>query len=152
MSTSPPAPSAPARARRPRFQLTAAQRYERELVALEDAGRLAQLWEHALRASFDLGRASGYQAGWLAGRDEEAAAWQAIVTGYSEVISQPRHDELVRLREPSNDPCAARCGWCSSCIHAEHVQANLARYGQPDFPGVDQPAGHTDPRPTEVAS
>lgn len=135
--------------RRPRFQLSAAQRYERELVALEDAARLAQLWEHALSASFELGRAAGYQAGWLAGRDEEAAAWQAIVTGYSEVISQPRHEELVRRRQLSNDPCATSCGQCSQCIHAAAVRTNLARYGQPDFPGVDAARRHTD---TEVAS
>jgi hypothetical protein len=107
----------------------------RELAALDDAARLANLWAHALRASFDLGRAAGYSAGLLAGRGEEAVAWQAIVTGYSALIDQPTRDELGRRRQPSNDPCAGRCGRCSQCIRAVAVASNLARYGCADFPG-----------------
>lgn len=139
--------------RPPRFQLTATQRYERELIAVEDAVRLAQLWEHALRASFDLGRATGYQAGWLAGRDEEAAAWQAIMIGYSELIKQPRRDELARARRPSNKPCRTSCGRCSQCIRATAARANLARYGQPDFPGNhDQARAASSADPSEAPS
>jgi hypothetical protein len=115
---------------------TAGPLYERELAALEDATRLALLWEHALRASFDLGRAAGYQAGWLAGRDEEAIAWQAIVTGYSALIDQPTRDGLARRRRPIDDPCQVRCGRCSRCIRAQAVASNLSRYGRPDFPGL----------------
>lgn len=121
---------------------TARPLYERELAALEDAARLAALWEYALRASFELGRANGYQAGWLAGRDEEATAWQAIMTGYSKAIRQPTREELVRRRRPSNDPCAARCERCSQCIHALSVRLNLARYGRPDFPGLPRTEVH----------
>lgn len=115
---------------------TPAAQYEPELAAHAGAAQLAVLWEHALRASFDLGHASGYQAGWLAGRDEEASAWQAIVTGYAALISQPSRAELARRRRPSNDPCASRCGRCSQCIRADAVTSNLARYGFPDFPGL----------------
>lgn len=117
-------------------RLSTRQRYERDLVMLADAARLAQMWEHALRASFELGRATGYQAGWLTGRDEEATAWQAIVTGYSAVLSEPDRAELARLRAPSNEPCARRCAACSQCARAAGVVWNLAHYGRADFPGT----------------
>lgn len=135
---------------RPRFQLTAAQRYEVELAALGDSARLAHLWDHALRASFELGRATGYRAGWLDGRGAEAGAWQAIMTGYSELMTQPMHAELVRRRRPSNDPCRVACGQCSQCIRAAAVRSNLARYGQPDYPGTaadNAASAQADPAP-----
>lgn len=119
-----------------RVRLKASERYELDLIALGDAARLAQVWEHALTASYRLGADAGYRSGWLAGRDEEATAWQSIVTGYSAVMSQPRREELARLRQPSNDGCTTGCGRCSQCIRAESVVSNLARYGSPDFPGT----------------
>ena len=107
----------------------------RELEAVQDATRLAELWEHALQASFRFGYQQGHQVGWLAGRDEEATAWQAIVTGYSAVLAAPARAELARLRAPSNDPCSRRCDACSQCTRAAAVAANLTHYGRPDFPG-----------------
>ena len=109
--------------------------HEQELLALNDAGRLAELWDAALRASFQLGYGAGYDRGRVEGRREEGAAWTAIVTGYAAVIDKPAFDELTRRRQPSNDPCATRCGRCSRCIRAAAVAANLVRYGTPDFPG-----------------
>jgi len=135
------------RSARPRVQLTTSQRYELDLLALGDAARLAKVWEHALAASFRLGAHAGYRSGWLAGRDEEAIAWQSIVTGYSTVMSQPNREELARLRRPSNDPCTAACGWCSQCIRAQSVLSNLARYGSPNCPGTGFPGtGHLNSR------
>lgn len=108
----------------------------RERAALDDAGRLAQLWEAALRASFQLGYDTGHQRGVMAGRNEEATAWQAIVTGYSAVIDAPTRAELERVRRPSNTPCSSGCGFCSRCIRAAAVTSNLTRYGAPDYPGT----------------
>ena len=108
----------------------------RERAALEDAGRLAQLWEVALRASFQLGYDTGHQRGVMAGRNEEATAWQAIVTGYSAVLDAPTRAELERVRRPTNAPCPSGCGSCSRCIRAGAVTSNLTRYGAPDFPGI----------------
>ena len=126
----------PATQTRPRVQLTTSQRYELDLLALRDAARLAQVWEHALATTYRLGEHAGYRSGWLAGRDEEAFAWQSIVTGYTAVMSQPTRAELARLRRPRNDPCTTACGWCSQCIRAQSVVSNLARYGSADFPGI----------------
>jgi hypothetical protein len=109
--------------------------WELERAALDDDARLAELWELALRASFRLGYDTGHQRGVIVGRAEEATAWQAIVTGYSAVLTQPRREELVRLRMPSNEPCSARCSRCSRCVRAAVVARNLARYGCPDYPG-----------------
>ncbi len=109
--------------------------HEQELAALDDVCRLAELWESALRASFQLGYDSGYQRGVRAGRDEEATAWTAIVTGYSAALDGPTRDELARVRKPSNEPCPTGCGRCSRCIHAAAVTSNRASYGRPDFPG-----------------
>lgn len=108
----------------------------RERAALEDAGRLAQLWEAALRASFQLGYDTGHQHGRIVGRNEEATAWQAIVTGYSAVIDAPTRAELERARRTSNGPCSSRCRSCTLCIRAAAVVANLAHYGVPDYPGT----------------
>ncbi len=130
-----------------RVQLTTSQRYELDLLALGDAARLAQVWEHALSASYRLGEHAGYRSGWLAGRDEEALAWQSIVTGYSAVMSQPTRAELARLRAHSTDPCPQRCGTCTQCFYAEVVISNLAHYGRPDFPGT----GHLNSRHTGTA-
>ena len=127
-----------------RVQFTTSQRYELDLLALGDAGRLAQVWEHALSASYRLGQQAGYRSGWLAGHDEEALAWQSIVTGYSALMSQPTRDELARRRRLSNDPCTTACGRCSRCIRAQSVVSNLARHGRPDFPGT----GHLNSRHT----
>ena len=82
--------------------------WARERAALDDAARLAELWDTALRASYRLGYHTGHQRGLIAGRHEEATAWQAIVTGYSAVLTQPRREELARLRMPRNEPCSAR--------------------------------------------
>lgn len=41
-----------------------------------------------------------------------------------------------RAEEPSNEPCAARCGKCSTCIRAVSAWYNTRKYGQPDYPGV----------------
>ena len=108
----------------------------RERAALTDAGRLAEIWQYALGASFRMGDDTGYQRGLIEGRGEEAAAWQAIFTGYSALISEPARAELARLRAPSNAPCRHRCGTCAQCFYAEVVIWNLAHYGRPDFPGV----------------
>lgn len=109
----------------------------RERAALDDAGRLAQLWEVALRASFQLGYETGHQRGVMAGRNEEATAWQAIVTGYSAVLDAPTRAELERVRRPSNAPCSSGCGSCCRCIRAAAVTSNLTHYGAPDYPGTD---------------
>lgn len=109
--------------------------WRRELAALDDACRLAQLWDTALRASFQLGYDVGYDRGVIAGRNEEATAWQAIVTGYSAVLDAPSRAELARCRQPSNEPCRSRCGRCSQCTRAAAAVSNLARYGTPDYPG-----------------
>jgi hypothetical protein len=126
--------------------VTATSLYDRELAALEDAARLAELWEHALRASFDLGQAAGFQEGLLAGRHEEADAWQAIVTGYSALMDKPTREEMARLRRPSNEPCRTRCSRCSQCTRAAAVVSNLARYRCPDFPGLDHIQRHIQAR------
>lgn len=113
--------------------------WARERAALDDAARLAELWDAALRASFQLGYDTGHQRGVIAGRHEEAIAWQAIVTGYSAVLDAPTRDELARVRRPTNAPCSSGCGSCSRCIRATAVTWNLARYGCPDYPVT---AGH----------
>jgi hypothetical protein len=41
-----------------------------------------------------------------------------------------------RRTRPSNEPRAEECGFCSQCIRAAAVQANLARYGMADYPGA----------------
>jgi hypothetical protein len=109
--------------------------HEQELAAIDDVCRLAELWESALRASFQLGYGSGYDRGVVEGRREEGAAWTSIVTGYAAVIDKPAFDELTRRRKPSNDPCRTSCGRCSQCVRAAAVLSNQARYGTPDFPG-----------------
>lgn len=114
--------------------------WERERAALggdtiEAAARLAQLWDKALRASWRLGYATGRQRGVIAGRAEEAAAWQSIVTGYAAVLEGPTRAELDRARRPTSTACPRNCGRCSRCIHAEAVTRNLARYRRPDYPG-----------------
>lgn len=114
----------------------------RERAALEDAGRLAQLWEAALRASFQLGYDTGHQRGVIAGRNEEATAWQAIITGYSAVLDAPTRAQLERVRRPSNAPCSSRCGSCSRCIRAAAVTSNLTRYAAPDYPGTAAATDH----------
>jgi hypothetical protein len=109
---------------------------ESERAALADAERLAELWDTALQASYRLGYHTGHQRGLIAGRHEEATAWQAIVTGYAAVLAAPTRAELARARQPSNDPCSSRCGSCSRCTRAAAVTRNLARYGVPDYPGT----------------
>ena len=98
--------------------------WELERAALDDcingAARLSELWDAALRASFRLGYDAGHHRGLIVGRNEEAIAWQAIVTGYSAVLTQPRREELARRRIPSNEPCPPHCARCSRCIRAEH--------------------------------
>jgi hypothetical protein len=106
-----------------------------ERAALQDATRLAELWDAALRASFHLGYDTGHHHGVIAGRAEEATAWQAIVTGYSAVLDAPTRAELARVRQPRNTPCSSSCGSCSQCIRAAAVTWNLARHGVPDYPG-----------------
>lgn len=119
----------------------------KERAAIDDAARLAQLWDVALQASFELGFRTGHQQGVRAGRAEEAAAWQAIVTGYSELIDAPTRVELARVRRPGNKPCASRCGACSQCIRAGAAARNLARYDCPDYPGSAPPErGRTQAR------
>ena len=76
------------RARRSRARISNLER-----AALDDAARLAELWDVALRASFQLGYDTGHQRGVIAGRNEEATAWQAIVTGYSAVLDTPTRAE-----------------------------------------------------------
>lgn len=115
--------------------VTRPSHYEQELAALDDACRLAELWEAALRASFQLRYDNGYQRGVRARRDEESTVWQEIVTGYSAVLKAPTRAELDRVRLPSNNPCTPRCGRCSRCIRAAAAVRNLARYGRQDFPG-----------------
>jgi hypothetical protein len=114
----------------------------RERAALADAARLAQLWDVALQASFQLGYDTGHQHGLIAGRNEEATAWQAIVTGYSAVLDAPTRAELARVRRPSNEPCSSGCGNCSQCTRAAAVAANLAHYGVPDYPGTSANRQH----------
>ena len=137
MSTA-PVPSPAISLDRTLFPPFALSRQER--AALDDAARLAQLWDAALQASFQLGFDAGHKRGVRAGRAEEAAAWQAIVTGYSELMDAPTRAELERVRRPSNDPCSSNCGACSRCIRAGAVARNLARYGCPDYPGAHAPA------------
>lgn len=110
--------------------------WEQEWAALDNAARLAELWDVALRASFRLGFTTGHDRGVIAGRAVEAAAWQAIITGYSALIDVPTRAELDRVRRPTNTPCSGRCGACSRCIHAATVAWNLAHYGRPDYPGL----------------
>ena len=110
--------------------------WARERAALEDAARLAELWDTALRASYWLGYHTGHRRGLIAGRHEEATAWQAVVTGYAAVLAAPTRAELARARQPSNDPCRRRCNACSQCIRAAAVTRNLANYGVPDYPGT----------------
>ena len=123
--------------------------WARERAALEDAARLAELWDTALRASYRLGYHTGHQRGLIAGRHEEATAWQAIVTGYAAVLAAPTRAELARARRPTNDPCPRRCDACSRCIRAAAVTRNLARYGVPDYPGTARHAHrqHGEGRP-----
>lgn len=132
MSTS-PMPS-PARSNErtlfPPFSLSV-----RERAALDDAALLARLWDAALQASFRLGYEAGHHRGVTEGRAEEAAAWQAIVTGFSATLAAQTRAELAHARRPSNDPCSSGCGTCSQCIRADAVTRNLARYGCPDRPG-----------------
>ena len=109
---------------------------ESERAALEDAARLAELWDSALRASYRLGYHTGHRRGLIAGRHEEATAWQAIVTGYAAVLAAPTRAELARARRPTNTACPRGCGSCSRCIRAAAVTRNLARYGVPDYPGT----------------
>ncbi len=113
---------------------------ELERMALDDgingAARLGELWDGALRVSFRLGYDTGHQRGVAVGRAEEATAWQAIVTGYSAVLTQPSREELARRRRSGNEPCSARCDRCSQCVRAAVVARNLTRYGGPDYPGA----------------
>lgn len=136
MSTGTPADTA-VHELRPQQPLSA-----RERAALDDAARLAELWDTALQASYRLGYHTGHRRGVIAGRAEEAAAWQAIITGYSAVLDAPTRAELARARRPSNDPCPRRCGSCSRCTRAAAVTRNLANYGVPDYPGSARRHAH----------
>ena len=128
-----------------RVQLTTSQRYELDLLALGDAARLAQVWEHALSASYRLGEQAGYRSGWLAGRDEEALAWQAIVTGYSAVMSQPTRDGAgAATRAQPLTPARNGAAPAPSASTPRSSISNLAHYGSPDFPGT----GHLNSRHT----
>ena len=92
-----------------------------------------------------VGFADGYRAGFDAGVEVGAARLLlAVEHGLGGRLPEllPKlphtgHYLIYRGRtRPSNDPCDRACGSCSQCIRAAAVQANLARYGTPDYPGA----------------
>lgn len=78
--------------------------------------------------------AVGWRCGYDAAERAMAAAWHAMWLGTRKVLDQPTHAEIDRQRA-DDSPCGTKCGCCSRCIRHTAVLANLARYGQHDFPG-----------------
>jgi len=97
---------------------------------------LADAWGPALAASHRLGWHDGHRRGHAAAEADMAASWHDLWLHVQATMRSPRHAELIERRRLTHDPCPARCGRCSACIHAEHAAANLARYGRPDYPGA----------------
>jgi len=92
-------------------------------------------------AGYTLGFGDGCEVGWFRGREENDRAWQLIFTGYAATIAQPTQHELAARRQPTDDPCPARCRACSRCVRFEQAHRNRARYGGPDFPGARASCG-----------
>lgn len=105
-------------------------------------------WTAGLAAGRRDGWASGYRAGFDSGAE---VAGTRLLLGIEHALRRVAPgralDVLAGLPDVAgyldyrrrtaftNDPCRSRCGRCSSCIRATAVAGNLARYGQPDFPG-----------------
>jgi len=82
---------------------------------------------------YRLGWHSGYEVGWGAAYTAvfDRSAWLAG----EPVGIGPSRTELQRARAATDDPCRQQCGRCSSCIRSVAVAANMARFGQVDYPG-----------------
>jgi hypothetical protein len=84
---------------------------------------------------YKLGYDYGIQSGWLRGRDDEREAWNQIIGVYADVVGHPLHADLEAIRQPSNDPCAAKCGRCSRCARSQAVWARRRAGAPDDYPG-----------------
>ena len=78
---------------------------EREAAAALAAGEswravqiLADAWGPALARSYRLGYQNGFRAGVVAGRAEEADAWQKIMGVWRQTVKRPSFAELKRRR------------------------------------------------------
>lgn len=94
---------------------------------------LADSWGPALDAAMRTGYETGFDVGWLAGRDDERTAWNQLIGVFKDVTSGPRCAELVERRKPTNEPCAQDCGRCSRCVRSSWVTRNGGDFlGRPD--------------------
>jgi hypothetical protein len=98
------------------------------------------LVQHELDAAndtwfFRLGYGRGYDVGWADGRDAERVEWNRIIAAQAAVFANPRHTELEKRREVTNEPCAARCRTCSRCARYAQAWRNERLYGSKDFSG-----------------
>ncbi|WP_375492004.1 hypothetical protein [uncultured Jatrophihabitans sp.] len=96
----------------------------------EAALLLVDAWEPALQTAEAIGYQRGYWAGYDASERDIAEAWHAMYLGLQDVLAEPMHAELQRLRAPDHEPCRFRgCGGrCARCVHAEGWRR---RGGQP---------------------
>jgi hypothetical protein len=85
--------------------------------------------------TYQVGYGTGYQVGYVHGRRDENDEWQTTFGVYRAAVRTPRHAELERLRQPSNEPCPTRCRSCSRCARHAQVWRNRRRYGTCDYPG-----------------
>jgi hypothetical protein len=96
------------------------QKLSSSMTSRDDtAPGLSQDWQDGFRRGFavavEAALAVGYGQGWDA--HAELISWQLGVA--SEFLrNTPTRRELARAREYTNDPCRAKCGRCSKCLHS----------------------------------
>jgi hypothetical protein len=85
-----------------------------------------------LELGYHIGYGNGYDIGYAHGVRDEGDAWTAVFTGCAETWRRPNYAEVEKTRATLR---SCLCNRCSACVRRAAVERNIARYGQPNYPG-----------------